>query len=263
MTQSPIFSHNLQSLYASMSNNIIDFNECLNNTFLLSKKLERYVQKTLSQLNLPNLKIPSAYPEENVISPELSIPKLRCQSSNANHKAASQKANTEKTTLRTNEESSILVKRNYEELVPTSNSHALPRQRETLKSTQSLETGVKLEDQHPVPAKKLKIQTTSYEGDSDSTSDSSPKRTDFKLKLEESIPVPQEASIKTGDKPVNIKGLKVDKSSKQTYYLVEWTQRQNGLKPSDSFIAREEILQQHGHLIATFFESQLMKRVAC
>ena len=63
------------------------------------------------------------------------------------------------------------------------------------------------------------------------------------------------------DKPAKILGVKIDKHTKTTCYLVEWRQRPNGYKPVNSYVRREDIPTESCQLVANFFERQLINKM--
>jgi len=128
---------------------------------------------------------------------------------------------------------------------------------------------VKIENQALVQ-KKVKANRN-FETASDSTSEGSMDHNDLRVKFEESsmrVPVQvqirerAEGSISFGDQPKKIKGLKMDKVTKTTYYLVEWMTRPSGYKPQDRYVKSDEVLKSHGNLVAIFYELQLQNKIS-
>ena len=125
---------------------------------------------------------------------------------------------------------------------------------------------VKIENQAFIQ-KKVKT-LAAMETTSDSTSEGSLDHNDLKVKFEE--PVVQvrvqeriEGSIALGDEPKRIKGLKMDKATKATYYLVEFKTRPTGYKPQDRYVRSDEVLKSYGNLVAIFYETQLQHKISC
>jgi len=128
---------------------------------------------------------------------------------------------------------------------------------------------VKIENQALIQ-KRVKTNRN-FETASDSTSEGSMDHHDLRVKFEEptmQVPVQVqirervEGSISLGDQPRKIKGLKMDKVTKSTYYLVEWMTRPSGYKPQDRYVKSDEVLKSHGNLVAIFYELQLQNKIS-
>jgi len=219
-------SNDLQSLYANMSHNTIDFSSYLNSTLLLSRQVANLIQNSFSSLGI-NQNTPS-------------------EQKNSYHQqhAMEQKKKAE------------MIQAYRQRMVPKTPEFGAKRAFDYRN-----ETSVKIENEAFVQKKLKTNYLNAVETHSDSTSEGSLDHGDFKVKFEETVQERIEASLAFGDEPKRIKGLKIDKATKTTYYLVEWKTRSSGYKPQDRYVKSDEVLKSHGNLVAIFYESQLKDKI--
>jgi len=249
-------SQDFQKFYANISQNSLDFSPFLDNILLLSKQVAGLIQNSFQSLGMnpqldmssilnqtkPSLnpyKNPSTNPFERKIPTNTIIPPLMLNKEPAIPQLLKPKLSTKP----------IIPSFQPSTSIKTGVKRPLDCYNEAI---------VKLENECLVP-KKVKTHILT-ETASDSTSEGSLDHSENKVKLEETTVEKKEAILQS-DKVVKIKGMKIDKKTKKTHYLVEWKRRGNGYKPEDSYIQSEEILKDYGHLVAMFYEGQIKQKI--
>lgn len=208
-----------------MSHNTIDFSSYLNSTLLLSRQVANLIQNSFTSLRM-NQNAPSE------------------QKNSFHQHAMEQKKKAE------------MIQAYRQRMVPKTPEFGAKRAFDYRN-----ETSVKIENEAFVQKKLKTNYLNAVETHSDSTSEGSLDHGDFKVKFEETVQERIEACIALGDEPKRIKGLKIDKATKATYYLVEWKTRPNGYRPQDRYVKSDEVLKSYGNLVAIFYESQLKDKI--
>jgi len=255
MNHSFLSQNEFQKFYTNIAQNNLDFSPFLDNILQLSNQVAGLIQNSfqslgMNQVDMPSIILDQTKPSLNRYSPVIThrlegksvknpiIPPLQLKETFIPQLAQSRPS----------------IKPRVSAFKPsTSVKSGLKRPLDYQN-----ESSVKIENESLVP-KKIKTQIFT-ETESDSTSEGSLCQADQKVKIEDVVAEKKEAILQS-DIVVEIKGMKIDKLTKTTHYLVEWKRRANGYKPQDSYVKSEEILKDYGHLVAMFYEGQIKQKI--
>lgn len=262
MNVNPISCNNLQSLFANISHNTVDFNSQVNNTLLFNREVQNFIQNTFKSIGINQFALPfytagasnlmketiDKYdPSLFIKNPTQNVP-IKTQNIKMDNSYLSRFANEDPALMK------VMLKSTSYPTLGMSKQRMLSQNDIKRWQLNQLQNLSKFEDKHLVQ-KKIKMSLSS-------PSEIQVKHEAyFQPKIEEIQEAVEVASLMYNDQPKEILNVHVDRETGTTWYFVEWHRRQNGLKPKNSYVRREDIIREHSDLVVSFFERQLISKV--